>query len=154
MRETQKEDFLSEGKGIDDVALPDSIKDLIDKSQIHTDEKEAIEVEIASSFKGPLPPPELLCEYDKIVEGGAERMFLSYETQSQHRMNLEAHVIKEELRQSSRGQLFGFIISVFGLLLSGALACMGHEIVAAIIGGSTIVSLTATFVVGKISQKR
>jgi hypothetical protein len=38
--------------------------------------------------------------------------------------------------------------------LSGALACLGHEIVAAIIGGSTIVSLTATFVAGKISQKR
>ncbi len=72
----------------------------------------------------------------------------------QHRMNLEDYLVKEEMRLISRGQLFAFILSVFGLLLSGALACLGHEIVAAIIGGSTIVSLTATFVAGKISQKR
>jgi len=154
-KELQRDALVSKKKKrASNATLPDLIKDLLDKSSIPVSEKKDIALRIASYFKAPLPSSEVLLEYADAVEDGAERIFYRYEMQMQHRMNLEDYLVKEEMRLISRGQLFAFILSVFGLLLSGALACLGHEIVAAIIGGSTIVSLTATFVAGKISQKR
>ena len=44
-------------------------------------------------FSGPIPPPALLAEYEKIVPGSALRIFNRAETQSDHRIAMEAKVI-------------------------------------------------------------
>lgn len=135
------------------MVIPESIKTILEKLAVSPREKDAIAIQIASYVRGPLPPPDVLGKYGDAVEDGAERIFRQYELQSDHRMRLENYVIREELRQSFRGQILGFILSIFGLMLSGVLACLGHEIIAGILGGSTIVSLTAVFVAGKVLQK-
>ena len=66
----------------------------------------------SSSFKGPLPPPELLERYNNVVGNGAERIVSMAEKQSNHRMELENHAIKEELKQSKTGQVFGFVLGL------------------------------------------
>lgn len=107
-----------------------------------------------SSFKGPLPPPNLLKGYDEIVKNGAERIFKLAEKQSKHRITLEDHAIKEELTQSSRGQTFGFILGIVGLLLATLLAILDHETIAGIFGTTTIVGLVTVFVVGRRIQQK
>lgn len=104
--------------------------------------------------KGPLPPPEILKGYNQVVENGAERIVARAEKQSEHRMQLENHAIKEELKQSGRGQIFGFILGVLGLLLATLLAILGHELIAGIFGTTTIVGLVTVFVVGKKTQSK
>lgn len=154
-KDLQKGDNLpKKEKKEDDFIIPESIKSLLEKANIPQNEKRLIAIQIASYFKGPLPPPDILRQYNDIVKDGAERIFNRYEAQSSHRMQLEDHAVKEELKQSSRGQLFGFVISIFGLGLAGLLAYLGHEAIAGIIGGSTIVSLATVFVVGKYFQKQ
>ena len=108
----------------------------------------------ATSFSGPIPPPEVLKGYNEILEDGAERIFLMTENQSKHRMELESHAIREELRQSGRGQVFGFILGIIGLALTTALALLGHETIAGIFGTTTILGLVTVFVIGKKSQKK
>lgn len=111
-----------------------------------------ISIQKFSSFSGPLPPPALLNEYSDIVENGAERIFQMTEKQSNHRMQLENHALREELDQSRRGQNFGFILGLVGLILATILAIMGHEVVAGIFGTTTIVGLVTVFVIGKRAQ--
>lgn len=48
------------------------------------------EVVIHARWQGPLPPPELLAGYDKIVEGGAERVFQQFEAEGNHRRAMES----------------------------------------------------------------
>jgi uncharacterized membrane protein len=151
-RELAKDGASKKDKKAPDVVLPDSIKTLIDKANIPKEEKARIAIQIASYFRGPLPPPDILEAYNQIVDGGAERIFRKFEEQSEHRMNLERLAIGEELKQSKRGQIFGFIVALFGLSLAAFMAYLGHEAFASILGGGTILSLVTVFVVGKVKQ--
>ena len=45
---------------------------------------------ISYSRRGPLPHPQELAEYEKVLPGSAERIFASSEKQMAHRMGLEA----------------------------------------------------------------
>src|SRR5437868_4554614 len=42
-----------------------------------------------TQYRGPLPPPEMLAEYDRHIPGLAERIVRSWEQQSGHRQTLE-----------------------------------------------------------------
>lgn len=106
------------------------------------------------TFSGPLPPPNILKNYSDVVKDGAERIMSMAEKQSGHRISLEDHAIREELRQSGRGQIFGFILGLIGLILATTLALLGHEVIAGIFGTTTIVGLVAVFVIGKKNQQK
>ncbi len=69
-----------------------------------------VSIRKASSFSGPIPPPELLKGYNEVIQNGAERIISMAENQSKHRIQLEDYAIKEELSQSRLGQIFGFIL--------------------------------------------
>ena len=153
-KDLQKEGALpKKEKKEPEIVIPEQIKSILEKASIPQKERQLIATQIASFFRGPLPPPDLLNAYNSVVDNGAERIFQRFEKQSEHRMKLETHAVTEELKQSSRGQIFGFIISLFGLTLAALMAWLGHETFAAILGGGTIVSLAAVFVVGKYIQK-
>ena len=107
-----------------------------------------------TSFSGPIPPPELLKQYNDIISDGADRIVSMAENQSKHRMDLEKSVITEELKQSKRGQIFGLTLVIFCIILAFILSMTNHETVAGILAGSTVVSLATVFVIGKQAQKR
>ncbi len=122
--------------------IPQELEELI--KYIPADKKrEAIKlisslsVHTESSFKGPLPPPSILGDYNNIIKDGAERIMRMAEIQSAHRIELEKHAIKEELKQSGRGQKFGFILAILGFLVAFGLAYLGHDTVAGIFGTTT-----------------
>lgn len=137
-----------------EVLLPDAIRQIIEGTSLPPKEKQRIAIQMASFFSGPLPHPNTLKEYDQIVQNGAERIFAKFEAQTNHRIQLENFAVREQLGQSSRGQIFGFIISILGLGLSVVLAIFGHEILASTIGGSTLIGLVTVFVVGRGSVKK
>lgn len=76
------------------------------------------------------------------------------EKQSSHRMKIEDYAIKEELKQSRLGQLFGFALGLIGMILAAVLAIMGHEAIAGIFGTTTIIGLVTVFVLGKKAQQQ
>ena len=106
-----------------------------------------------STFRGPVPPPSLLKEYDQVIPDGAERILKMAENQSEHRIALEKLAISEQLSQSRRGQHYGFILGLVGLILASILAIMGHDTVAGIFGTTTIIGLVTVFVIGRKKQR-
>jgi uncharacterized membrane protein len=74
------------------------------------------------------------------------------ENQSNHRIKIENEVVIGRVKQSGRGQTYGLIIVFFTIGSSVALALLGHETVACVIGGGTVVSLATVFVLGKREQ--
>lgn len=143
----------------DQINLPKDLEELI---QFIPDDKKkdairiisSFSIRTASSFSGPLPPPSILSEYNKTVEDGAERIMKMAENQSGHRIELEKLAIKEELKQSGRGQLFGFILALIGMGIAFGMAYLGNDTVAGIFGTTTIIGLVTVFVIGKKEQKQ
>jgi len=137
-----------------DLDLPEDIELLLKDDSISEDKKKVIlkaiyTVAYRESFSGPIPPPKLLAQYNDVVNNGAERIMTMAENQSKHRIGLENHAIKEELRQSRNGQWFGFILGLIGMGLAAWLAIEGHDTVAGIFGTTTIVGLVTVFVIGR-----
>ena len=92
------------------IDIPKELRPIIDDPGIPEEKRKQIaEVVLGifvgqeTEFSGPIPPPELLKGYNKVVQNGAERIISMTEKQSQHRMHLENYAIKEELKQSVSG---------------------------------------------------
>ncbi len=140
-----------------DLDLPKDIETILNDESIPREKREKIlksitTIAIRESFSGPLPPPRLLSEYNDVVDNGAERIMKMAENQSNHRISLEDHAIKEELRQSRYGQYFGFALGILGMGIAAWLAITGHDTVAGIFGTTTVVGLVTVFVVGNRSK--
>lgn len=133
------------------------IKPLLDSSNLPREKKdkivEAVFGVVSYSYRGAYPPPEMLKAYNSALPDGAERIMVLVEQQSKHRIQLESQVIARQSKESSLGQKFGFIIALLGLGVSTLLSLTGHETVAGIIGGSTILGLTTAFIKGREQQK-
>lgn len=109
---------------------------------------------VSTHHSGPIPSPETIMEYDNIIPNGAERIMLMAEKQSIHRQNMESDMIKSKNKQSERGQVFAFILSII-LIGAGVASFMtGHDGVSGTIFGVTIVGLVTVFILGKTSQSK
>ena len=79
------------------------------------------------SFRGPLPPPDVMRGYEDIVPGAADRILAMAEKEQQHRFDCEKKIIKGSIFESRLGQWFAFTLSV---LFHGAalwLGLAGHD---------------------------
>jgi len=135
-------------------SVPEELKPILGKLS-QEDQKKIKSVIFSSyqSYSGPIPTPEALEKYNHIIPDGADRIMRMAENQSNHRIKIEEAVISGQVKQSSRGQIFGLIIAFFTLGSAVALAMFGHEAVACVLGGSTVISLATVFVIGKREQR-
>ena len=67
---------------------------------------------IASSFSGPLPPPNVLRGYEGVLPGSADRIISMAEKQLSHRHDVEARIVKSNLRNESVGMWLSFILTM------------------------------------------
>lgn len=106
----------------------------------------------AVSFQGPIPPPELLREYNEIIPDGADRIVKMAEAQSSHRIELERIVIKGDDRRANWGLVTGYSIGVLIIVLSFILILYGHGMEGTVLGTIDLVSLVGVFVYGRRSR--
>ncbi len=62
------------------------------------------------SFSGPLPPPNLLSQYNLVVPNGAERIMAMAEKQQEHRQGIEHCVVHGNKFDQRLGLVLGFIV--------------------------------------------
>lgn len=117
--------------------------------------KAALALSIKSThYRGPIPNPEMLRDYNNVIENGGERIVVQFEEQSRHRREIEKIVIKSQSSESKRGQIFAFIIGMTGLGLAFISALLGHNAFAITLASTTIVALVSAFIVGKKKQSK
>jgi len=105
-----------------------------------------------TAFKGPLPPPQVLDQYNQIVPGAAERIVRLFEIQVDHRQRLESSIISSDVRDSRLGLILGALVSI-AAITGGVFAIIyGHPTTGGIIAAIPVPTLAAVFVYG--SRKR
>jgi len=123
------------------------------QNQPHNNQQVVVHKQEVQAFSGPLPHPEILRQFEQVSPGAAERIIKMAEEQSAHRRQLESQVIASDIARSKWGQILGFVIAIFGLVVSMVIAVYGNAIAGAVLGGSTIVSLVGAFMYGTNSRK-
>jgi len=136
-----------------EVEAPDILASLPKEKRIKLVKMLSAQV-VARSHSGPLPPPEDLALYNQAIPNGADRIMKMAEKQLDHRVQIETVVIRSQQLQSGRGQIFGFLIGIIGILAGSYVTIQGHGVVGGAIAGTTSVSLVYAFIAGQRAQRR
>ena len=104
---------------------------------------------IALQYQGPLPPPAMMEDYERIIPNGADRLMRLLEKQTDHRIAMEDRVVAAEISVVSRGQKIAASLSVIFGVIACILGYFGHDWLAGAIGVTTIIGLAVVFVLGR-----
>lgn len=109
-----------------------------------------------ASFSGPLPPPQILADYERIKPGFAERIVALAEGEAAHRRARETRALeteiemgKTQLREIFLGQVLAFVIGMTALVGGIYLAAHGAETAGGFIGTGGVVGLVTAFIQGR-----
>lgn len=105
-------------------------------------------------WSGPMPHPDDLDAYERILPGAADRILTMAEKQTAHRQRLEEIAVTGNEDRARRGQRYGLIIGLGGLGASVGMVALGEPQAAIVIGGATLVSLVGAFLFGSHGQRR
>lgn len=121
----------------------DEIKNIV-YQEFHSIER----VERRLEYSGPLPHPEILGGYEKVLPGSADRILKMAEKQLDHRISNENKLVNAENQIRLFGLITGFLIAIFGLGGAVYLGYNGKTLESGIMSGGTLVGLVTVFVKG------
>ncbi len=101
------------------------------------------------SFSGPLPPPEVLAEYNNVVPDGAERILAMAERQAAHRQRLEGRVVNSNTHAQTAGVYMAFVIAIIAFGCGTFLIYEGKDA-----SGLGIILLDAASIIGSFIWSR
>ena len=105
-------------------------------------------IETATSWTGPIPPPDALERYEAILPGTADRILSMAETQMEHRIQLEKKVVGGDSIRSYLGIVSALIISLAIIAASIYLISKGYSWEGVSLIGIDLVGLVFVFVYG------
>lgn len=100
---------------------------------------------VSAGWSGPLPPPAALEEFNRIVPGGAERIFAQFEAEGKHRRELEQRQSKLAVREIHIGQVLAGLFALGCLAVSAFAIYLDKPWVATIFGSGTIAIVVGAF---------
>ena len=132
----------SDEEAQESVAIPGNEGAL---EELSTKISEKLSVTISA---GPIPPPDIMEQYEKTLPGSADRIIKMAENQSEHRQSLEKQRLSFSNREVHLGQIFGFLIGAIAIVTGGYIASSGSQISGGVMGTSVVIGLVSVFVIG------
>jgi uncharacterized membrane protein len=113
-----------------------------------------------SMTSGPLPPPDMLEEYERILPGAAKRIFERADEEADHRREMDRRALETawedqqaERRERRLGQILGFMICLAliaaGVLIAGFTRSTAGTIVGGLVGVGGLASVIVAFISGR-----
>ena len=147
-------------ENISEKALTDTevrkVKSSAEPQDVVVEDKEAAAVgryvvkAMMEEFSGPIPHPDILEKYEKILPGSADRIISMAEKQSTHRQAMEKKMIESESRDGLRGIIFAFLLGIGCLIACVVVVCLvpknAGAISSAFLGVTGIGSITTGFI--------
>ena len=111
---------------------------------------------VAEQFMGPIPPPQILAEYEQFLPSSADRILCMAEKETAHRQTMETKAIdaeieglRNEAKDIKRGQFCGLIIGIIALLSGTYTSINGFPWAGSFIGAGGVIGLVSAFIVGR-----
>lgn len=96
-------------------------------------------------FRGPLPPPAMLKEYENIVPGSGKKIIDSGLEESTFRREFSNKSLEALVSQEKRRDFMAFIIGLVVIICGALLMNNNHYVIGSIFAGSTAISLVGLF---------
>lgn len=103
---------------------------------------------VSQTYSGPIPPPQMLAEYEAVQPGFADRIISMAEKEQANRHLLENKAVDGAIKKDARGQHYALMTS-FGVLGGGSLLIYtGHDWAGVALCASALTGLAYIFVSG------
>ncbi|CAM7982365.1 DUF2335 domain-containing protein [Morganella morganii] len=106
-------------------------------------------IEKREFFRGPLPHPRQLKQYNDTLPGAAERIFQLTEKEQAHRHASETTALKGAISSDRRGQWMAFILSLAVFALGGTLIWLKEYTAGVALISTTVIGLAGVFALGR-----
>ena len=116
-----------------------------DQGRTSEPNESSVFLEHGAFLKGPLPPPAILEDFQRIVPDAPERILRQWELEADHRRAYERTALDATVRREALGQISAVLFALTALGVSAFAIWMHEPWVAATIGGGTIVSVVGAF---------
>jgi uncharacterized membrane protein len=126
---------------------------VIAKEEIHPDGTKTASLS-AQYYSAPIPPPEMMEHYDKIVPGSADRIIRKFESQTEHRQKCESIFIWTESIKSIGGLVAGFIIAMTAIIGGIFLSIKGKTGLGGSISFAGLSLLVGAFITDKFRKNK
>jgi uncharacterized membrane protein len=107
----------------------------------------------AQRFSGPLPHPDILEQYDKVVPGAAERILSKFEAQTEHRIKIEGQVVFTSNLKEILGLTAAFVITLVALVGGIYTALQGKPLLGGSLSFAGLAMIVGAFIAGRIVGK-
>lgn len=115
---------------------------------------DSVQVQLeASAWQGPIPPPDILRQYDEVQSGAANRILTMAEKQSEHRTRMESTVVNGDSRRAYLGIIAALIIALSIVGCGTFLIYNGHQWAGTSLIGLDIIGLVGVFVYGTKTRR-
>lgn len=125
---------------------------LVIKSNVAKEQKNSIQ--LRTSFEGPIPPPNILEAYRKIIPNAPERILKMAEKNSDYLMEFDKNKLQLENDQIKRGQWCALIVVLSICFLCAYALYLNYPTVAIILGGLDLVGLVLAFIASTLHYKQ
>lgn len=129
------------------IENPEILERMLDKPEI-------MEMVVQHAFQGPVPPPGMLAEYNKVVPGLANRLVELTEKEQAHRHGWMDGNLKLKSGMVSRGQWMAFTLSILILLMAFFFGVKGNTTFAGLLVTIDLIGLASVFVAGRGGTKK
>ena len=113
-----------------------------------------------SHSSGPIPSPDTLRDYDKVVKGLADRIVTQFEKQTEHRHSVEQSIVAAQIeaandrtREVRRGQFGAITLGTLGIggavLIAWLNPTIAGAVASSIVGGGTLGTLATALITGR-----
>lgn len=102
----------------------------------------------------PMPTPEHLGQYDKIVRGAARIIVHEFEANSRHAREMDLLGLRGMMAKDARAQWIAAALVVIGFVLIYQLATMGHDTVAISVAAGLLGTVVTAFLTGTLKAGR
>lgn len=117
--------------------------------------------EVTEQYRGPLPPPRLLREFDEAVPGSAAKILDNWHEESLHRRQLERDEsqsardgLLKQLAYQARGQRSALTVALAGFGVAAYALRLGFPWAAVSIAGANLTGIVSIFVWGGAKRKK
>ncbi len=147
-------DLEDDGDSGDD-AIAEIVTDVIKKEpevleRIMQDEQVRHMVMVQQkSYRGPLPPSELLSGYEAFCPGATERFIGQLEANQKHQHEMEKLAVSATINRDQENRKYGFALTCLALIASVTLGVTGHDFLAGTIATTTIGTILVTFILNR-----
>lgn len=106
------------------------------------------------SYRGPLPPSELLSGYEAFCPGSTDRFIGQLEANQKHQHVIEISALSAQVDKDKENRKYAFQLTICALASSVILGLFGHDWLAGTIATTTIIAILTTFILNKMPSNK